>query len=329
MTDSARDTDVSNADDRVPGKTDALGLGERLRSARKARAMSLEWVAESLHLDETSVVALEEEHFETLGAPVFVRGHLKAYARLVGLPPDSVVEGYHASDPTSLQMPTVQRSVDRSVTINPVMWGFCGLLILLGLILAWYVAQDDAAPDPPTVAVPASIPGSNSASTIPARDPRVGRVVKPVEVSEPASVTAPAAEESTAATTGSLVDAPRVDDSSVDSSGVDVPGVESRQAVAAQSVEAGPANVQPATDLMRLSLHFREESWVEISDANRRLLFGLQREGRRRELAGEPPFRLLFGNAAGVDLRVDDEPYPVPRSGRTGQVARFEIRAEF
>jgi cytoskeleton protein RodZ len=80
---------------------------------------------------------------------------------------------------------------------------------------------------------------------------------------------------------------------------------------------------------MRLSLHFREESWVEISDANRRLLFGLQREGRRRELAGEPPFRLLFGNAAGVDLRVDDEPYPVPRSGRTGQVARFEIRAEF
>jgi cytoskeleton protein RodZ len=80
---------------------------------------------------------------------------------------------------------------------------------------------------------------------------------------------------------------------------------------------------------MRLSLHFREESWVEISDANRRLLFGLQRAGRRRELAGEPPFRLLFGNAAGVDLRVDDEPYPVPRSGRTGQVARFEIRAEF
>jgi cytoskeleton protein RodZ len=79
---------------------------------------------------------------------------------------------------------------------------------------------------------------------------------------------------------------------------------------------------------MRLALQFRQESWVEISDANRRLLFGLQREGYRREITGEPPFNLLIGNANGVTLTVDGEPFDVPVSGLRGKVARFEITGE-
>lgn len=314
MTDNVRHTEVSNADNSGPGQTDTLGLGERLRSARKATAMSLEQVAESLHLDETSVVALEEEQFEVLGAPVFVRGHLKAYARLVGLPADSFVEAYHATDPIQLSMPVVQRSVDRSVTINPVMWAFCGLLILLGLILAWYVAQDDATPEQPTVVMPAVIPGSISVPAAPAPEPSPARVISPARISEPVPATAPPAT-----TESRLADMPRADS----------PTREPQAAVAAESVAAGPSNAQVAGDLTRLSLHFREESWAEISDVNRRLLFGLQREGRRRELAGKPPFQVLLGNATGVDLRVNDEPYPIPSTGRTGRVARFEIQGAF
>jgi cytoskeleton protein RodZ len=65
------------------GGVASLGIGERLRSARKARALTLEQAAETLHLDESVILALEEERFEALGAPVFVRGHLRAYARLL------------------------------------------------------------------------------------------------------------------------------------------------------------------------------------------------------------------------------------------------------
>ena len=79
---------------------------------------------------------------------------------------------------------------------------------------------------------------------------------------------------------------------------------------------------------MRLGLQFNEESWVEISDANRRLLFGLQREGYRREVTGEPPFNLLIGNASGVTMTIDDEPFDVPVSRVRGKVARFEISGE-
>jgi len=81
---------------------------------------------------------------------------------------------------------------------------------------------------------------------------------------------------------------------------------------------------------MRLGLQFNQESWVEISDANRRLLFGLQHKGNRRELTGEPPFNLLIGNARGVDLTVNDEPFDVPAARVRGKVARFKITgAEF
>ncbi|MFZ1625921.1 MAG: helix-turn-helix domain-containing protein, partial [Gammaproteobacteria bacterium] len=56
----------------------ALSLGARLRSARKARAISLEQVGQLLHLEQSMLRAIEEDRYEALGAPVFVRGYLKA-----------------------------------------------------------------------------------------------------------------------------------------------------------------------------------------------------------------------------------------------------------
>ena len=86
----------------VDGKTETtLGLGERLRSARKARALTLEQAAFSLRLEAGILRALEDERFETLGAAVFVRGHLKAYARLLGLSEEATMTAYRAADPNA------------------------------------------------------------------------------------------------------------------------------------------------------------------------------------------------------------------------------------
>jgi cytoskeleton protein RodZ len=42
--------------------------------------------AEQLHVDEKVIDALETGRFQQLGAPVYVRGHLRHYADLVGEP---------------------------------------------------------------------------------------------------------------------------------------------------------------------------------------------------------------------------------------------------
>ncbi|MFQ5633903.1 MAG: RodZ domain-containing protein [Gammaproteobacteria bacterium] len=271
-----------------------LALGERLRSARKARAISLERVAEELHLNESVVLALEEERFDELGAPVFVRGHLKAYAKLVGLSPELLLESYPEAEPQNLTLPPVERRVRRSVTINPVQWGFSALVLLLGLSLAVYVMQDDSIEVTPAAAPARSVSPPVTAVPPPRTLPETPATGAAAPQAEPVDAADEAQPEPVAET-------------------VSVP----------EAAETAP----PGADLVRLELYFRAESWVEISDANRRLLFGLQREGRRRELVGEPPFRLLLGNAAGVDLSIDGKPYAVPSSAVTGQVARFEISA--
>ncbi len=295
-----------------PAAGDAVGenrlteadLGEKLRAAREQRPLSLEQAAEALHLDEETIVAIEQGDFAKLGAAVYVRGHLKAYAQLIGLSPDEIVAEYRGGDCTPVAEPALRQPGIVSVTVNPVLWAGGALVILLGVLLGIYVflGADDLDDSIATM-------GSSKApvADVPVRN-------------------APAATATRSETSGS--DVPRV-----------AAAPESTPDVPAATVEAGTqtASAPPPAPLpsrpaatMRLGLQFNQESWVEISDANRRLLFGLQHKGNRRELTGEPPFNLLIGNARGVDLTVNDEPFDVPAARVRGKVARFEITgAEF
>ena len=61
------------------------GVGTRLRKAREAQGLSIEDVAHRLKMPVKVVQSLEEEDWGRLGAPVFVRGQLRSYSRLLGL----------------------------------------------------------------------------------------------------------------------------------------------------------------------------------------------------------------------------------------------------
>jgi len=61
------------------------GCGERLKQAREAAGMSVDDVAAKLHMPARIVRSLEAEDWSKLGAPVFVRGQVRSYSRLMGL----------------------------------------------------------------------------------------------------------------------------------------------------------------------------------------------------------------------------------------------------
>ncbi len=61
------------------------GCGERLKHAREAAGLSIDDVAARLHMPARVVRSLEAEDWSRLGAPVFVRGQVRSYSRLVGL----------------------------------------------------------------------------------------------------------------------------------------------------------------------------------------------------------------------------------------------------
>jgi len=71
--------------------TDAnQGCGKRLRTAREAAGLSVQDVASRLKMPVRVVESLEAEDWSRLGAPVFIRGQLRSYARLLGLATDVV-----------------------------------------------------------------------------------------------------------------------------------------------------------------------------------------------------------------------------------------------
>jgi cytoskeleton protein RodZ len=90
------------------------GVGARLRKAREAAGLSIEDVSERLKMPVRIVQALEEEDWKRLGAPVFVRGQLRSYSRLLGLVTSTTIaaSGIAPIEPT----PIVARSYTPRMT---------------------------------------------------------------------------------------------------------------------------------------------------------------------------------------------------------------------
>jgi len=65
--------------------TTAQQMGQQLRQAREAAGLDVATVATRLRMQKSLICSLETGDWSRLGAPVFVRGHLRSYARLVGV----------------------------------------------------------------------------------------------------------------------------------------------------------------------------------------------------------------------------------------------------
>ena len=85
--------------------------GALLRSAREACGLSIEEVADRLRLNEALVLAMEEDRFGLLGAPVFARGHLRNYAALVGAAEREILAAFDIGD---VPAPTFLPALDRA-----------------------------------------------------------------------------------------------------------------------------------------------------------------------------------------------------------------------
>lgn len=95
------------------------GCGQRLRAAREKAGLNVADVAARLKMPIRIVEALEAEDWDRIGAPVFVRGQLRSYSRLLGLPvePVQAASGVAPIQPTRLvprtQTPRMQRIADQ------------------------------------------------------------------------------------------------------------------------------------------------------------------------------------------------------------------------
>lgn len=75
-------------------RSGGIGPGERLQAARIQKGLSLDDVASRMHLSVNILKAIENNQFEEITAPIFVKGYLRAYARIVSLDEDDMIDQY-------------------------------------------------------------------------------------------------------------------------------------------------------------------------------------------------------------------------------------------
>src|SRR3974390_1682755 len=91
------------------GEGDGRGPGARLAAARESAGLGIFEAAERLHLDVGSLRALEADRLQIFGAAVFVRGHLRRYAELLGLPSAEIDAAYESCTRAPAKMPDLRR----------------------------------------------------------------------------------------------------------------------------------------------------------------------------------------------------------------------------
>lgn len=76
------------------------------------------------------------------------------------------------------------------------------------------------------------------------------------------------------------------------------------------------------------SFSFTDECWVEVSDAENRLLYDLKKPGDTVDVTGRPPIHIFLGNVRGVSMQIDGRDFAIPGSTRGGSnTARFTVSA--
>lgn len=112
-------------------------LGNLLRETREAKGLSLEQVEATTCIRRKLLEALENEAYHELPAPVFVKGFLRNYAKLLGLDAEEVIGLYKATvgeealtyTPRTLAEPLEPEA-------QPIPWPALILLLLLILVVA-------------------------------------------------------------------------------------------------------------------------------------------------------------------------------------------------
>ena len=344
---------VENAETNIsvgqPAEEEYTTLGTVLIAAREARGLTIEQVASELRVESRFLTALEEDDLELFAAPVFVKGYVKHLAHRYELEYKDLLARYTRQTDAG-DAPVTFIEPIRMTGAFYVPWLIGGLVLLLAIPAFWLtwgggnpfsslVPSGEEQPDPPVAAVepdpfntgdaldpeatatPAALPGVPESEATELLFPAVDALGPASDSPDPVTDSEnPAADSlddpvteapSPAANSPSPSAEPAEDGSSVP---VD------------DTSAAAPLDDAAAVLTGQIVLSFEEDCWTEVIDGNgNALYYALVAAGTTLDIDGVFPLSFTLGNPSGVQMTINDQPYPVPAPVNNQSSVRFVV----
>lgn len=330
--------------------------GELLRAAREKAGYSLSDISAQTKINEKQLLAIESGDVARLPPETFAKAFIKSYCKALKMDSAPVIMSFGFSEagaqpkvarpgqtegaraePFEPKMPSSSKRLsslnfDRKSGKKSLSYGI--VLAAVAVMAVFYIpvfmssqeaqVSDSDAVEPdgiqaneaPATALGTDMqnaPGMQLDGSLPLTlDAPVTAGDTPIfpalqQPSAPADSLAPEAPLATAPSASAQSAPPAAASTSADAA-----------ATPAATVASGPQGV--------LRFNFQEQSWVTVRDGNDKVLISqLNDGGSKLEVRGQPPFKLIVGNAQEVTVSANGKPVDLSSSIR-GEVARVTVQ---
>jgi len=293
-------------------------LGTRLRTAREAQERSIGDVVAELRIPARIIKRLESDDYADISDAVFLRGYLKSYARLVGVPIEEAtkVADAHAHVAPLIATGTISRSryLFERYSASATYLTLTAIIVVPAVWLATHGGLQQ-----------------NLARVTPLDPP-------------PAYVDDLARNDAAGTETGVAADAPATTVRtlalpSVQQQAPIIASMAPFQVASSNEPALAPANGQAASTnedtpqasgqgAHLLSLKIAQPSWVEVTAADgRKLEYAMLAAGSEHEYRSDGAINVRVGNAQGAELRADGSVVDLAPFQR-GNVAHLKLFGE-
>ena len=294
-----------------------ISPGALLKREREKKGLSHAQISQQTRLRPRFLEAIENEEWDLLPAPTFVKGFIQSYARVLGLDEERVVDLYREeAGADDLSREFVLPSIPQRKKWPFVVVGLLFLLAAVSAFYAWFTISTDSKGTAGTGAVSVQ---SSPVGEEPIAPDEQQKTEKGPLIEESALSTADS--ELTAgvsAVSSETQEKPKTPENTLSKPAVTLTGAEEKPEVKIPSA-AGEAEALK----LQLKGHITERTWVRISIdglKSKEYVFG---PSDTPEWKAEKGFELLIGNAGGIVLEFNGK--KMDNLGKQGQVVRIKL----
>ena len=121
--------------------------GAQLAAVRKQQGYGTEYIAGKLHLRVRMIELLEADEYHGMPEPVFIKGYIRAYAKLLGAAPEPLVDLfnglYKVEHKTEKALWQSRRETNKAEHAIRWITGFFAFIVLTAVAMWWYTNKDN------------------------------------------------------------------------------------------------------------------------------------------------------------------------------------------